>query len=162
MRARPSFRFWEAGGNWLRGLGPAPAAPPLPPRGVGRADAGTLGLGSGRNALKRRRAAQHQRRPAERAPGTEERASGRAGERGAGEAGIRARSLLSQVPTSCDWAGCAPSRGAGSQREFEILGKKVGFALSLFPPGSKSPLKSKTTFTTNLLSSRRPPQLPAP
>lgn len=99
-RARPSFRFWEAGGNWLRELGPAPAAPPPPPRGVGRADTGTLGLGSGRNALKRRRAAQRQRRPAERAPGTEERASGRAGGR-AGRRASEARARLGPERALC-------------------------------------------------------------
>lgn len=43
---------------------PLPAAPPSPPLRVGRAGDGTQGLGSVRNALKRRRAAPRQRRPA--------------------------------------------------------------------------------------------------
>lgn len=72
------FVFWEAGDDWLQALSHAPPPRPLRPRRVGRAGAETLGLGSVRNALKRRRAALRQRWPAERAreraPRTEERA----------------------------------------------------------------------------------------
>lgn len=79
-KARPPFLsfFWEAGDDWLQALSHAPPPRPLRPRRVGRAGAETLGLGSVRNALKRRRAALRQRWPAERAseraPRTEERA----------------------------------------------------------------------------------------
>lgn len=82
--ARPSFRFWETGGDWLRAIGPAPAGPPPPARGVGSADAGTLGLGSGEERPKAE-ASCTAPAPASRASARDRGASGR----GAGEARAR-------------------------------------------------------------------------
>lgn len=97
---------------------PRPAAPSRPPGRVGRAGAGILGLGSVRNALKRRRASLRQRRPAERV-------SERPGQRS--ERARRGRgwdpSALS-APPSANFArtGWAHTFLPGGQREFEILG----------------------------------------
>lgn len=112
-KARPPFLSLLGGGRRLAaGTKPRPSAPPPPACRVGRAGSETLGLGSVSNALKRRRAALRQRRPAERASKRTSAWDGGASGRGAGETRTQARSLLRQVPTSRGPAGRAPSRGA--------------------------------------------------
>lgn len=119
------------------------------------------GLWAARNALKRREerareggqaSGSRERGRAEAAGGGEGAGAGEVGaaRRGAGEPGTPSARTF---PQSANFPGECQAHllGAGeSQREFEILGKKVGLPPSPFPC-YEFPLKGKTRITANLL-----------
>lgn len=163
----PSFRFGRPlaiGRKSLPARPPPRAAPPLTPPalppaeilgmvgGGGGARRPSAGLRAARNALKRR---EERARAGAQASGSGERgraeaAGGREKERvrasrerrGAGEPGTRSARTFLQ---SANFPGECRARLLGlghSQREFEILGKRVGLPPSPFP-FYESPLKRK-------------------